>query len=117
MILLSTQEEQRALCVRFGVEFTPPLKQSILGIRLNVRDDIVALNGLRHPPSNDTNGWYIWAGEILEEREDFFVPLHLEHVGRWHKDISRFLALPPGWRFLVAGDYEDVWFDPALIHL
>ena len=24
------------------------------------------------------------------------------------------LGLPPGWRFLVAPDYEDVWFDEKL---
>jgi hypothetical protein len=113
----SIQEEQRALCLRFGVEFMPPIEQSIVGVSLSVRHGIVPLNGLRHPPSNDTNGWYIWAGEILEQREDFFVPLHLEHLGRWRRGILRFLALPPGWRFLVAGDCEDVWFDPALLQV
>ena len=25
------------------------------------------------------------------------------------------LALPPGWRFLLAPDYEDVWYDPSLL--
>jgi hypothetical protein len=27
----------------------------------------------------------------------------------------RFLGLPPGWRFLVAGDYEDVWEEQSLL--
>ena len=30
-------------------------------------------------------------------------------------DVLRFLALPPGGRFLVAGDYEDVWEDTSLL--
>ncbi|WP_438268855.1 immunity protein Imm33 domain-containing protein [Paraburkholderia youngii] len=27
----------------------------------------------------------------------------------------RYLALPPGWRVLLAPDYEDVWFDGELL--
>jgi hypothetical protein len=28
---------------------------------------------------------------------------------------ARKLGLPPGWRFLVAGDHEEVWADPSLL--
>jgi len=89
----------------------------VLGIALNVRIDNVLVNGLRHPPRDNASGWYVWAGETLEERDDFFVPLHLGHVQDWRVDIQKFLALPPGWRFLIAGDYEDVWFDAALLDI
>jgi hypothetical protein len=27
----------------------------------------------------------------------------------------KYLALPPGWRFLIATNHEDVWFDAALL--
>jgi len=29
--------------------------------------------------------------------------------------VIRLLGLAPGWRFLLSGDYLDVWFDPALL--
>jgi hypothetical protein len=31
--------------------------------------------------------------------------------------MAPYLALPPGWRFLIAPDYEDVWFDESLLHI
>lgn len=109
--------EQRALCLRLGADFLPPDEQSTLGISPNVQTGIEPVNGLRHPPVGTTSGWYIWAGEVLEERDDFFVPLHLGHVENWRPGILKFLALPPGWRFLFASDYEDIWFDPALLEV
>lgn len=90
-----------------------------MGVAASVRDapKLWPLNGLRHPPAGDTSGWYIWAGEAMPKEPDSFVPLHVEHVGAWCPDIEKYLALPPGWRFLIAPGYADVWFDPALVDL
>lgn len=86
-----------------------------MGIALNVRDGLLPINRLRHPPKKDTNGWYIWAGEVLSDEGDFFKPLHIEHILDWCPQAEKFLALPPGWRFLITDDYEDVWFDETLL--
>jgi hypothetical protein len=72
-----------------------------VGIALNVRDGLMPVNGLRHPPQADTVGWYIWAGE-LSSYPDFFKPLHVEHLPDWCPAVLRYLGLPPGWRFLIA---------------
>ncbi|MEQ1698563.1 MAG: hypothetical protein ABMA25_00550 [Ilumatobacteraceae bacterium] len=82
---------------------------------LNVRDGLVPLNGLRHPPEGDTTGWYLWAGEELSQEDDFFVPLHVEHLVQWCPDALPSLGLPPGWRFLIAPGYEDGWYDESLL--
>jgi hypothetical protein len=74
------------------------------------------VNGLRHSPEGDTTGWYIWAGEGGPARGgDFFAPLHIEHLAECCPMVVPYLALPPGWRFLVAHDYEDVWYDETLL--
>ena len=86
-----------------------------VGIALNVREGITPINGLRHPPEGDTTGWYIYAGEELSDDPDFFKPLHVEHLDKWCPQIKKYLGLPAGRRFLVAGDYEDVWFDESLL--
>ena len=39
----------------------------------------------------------------------------MEHLADWCPDALRFLGLPPGWRFLVAGAYADAWEDPQLL--
>ena len=98
-----------------GVASSPPLLGEKLGVALNVRDGLWPVNGLRHHPAADTCGWYIWAGEDLRADNDFFKPVHLEHLEEWCPAALPFLGLPPGWRFLIAPGQQDVWFDPALL--
>jgi hypothetical protein len=112
-----TTRAQRELCKRQGVGFVAAPPHLKVGIARNVREGILPINGLRHPPAGDTTGWYIWAGEELSNDPDFFVPLHVEHLADWCPVALRFLGLPPGWRFLVAGEYEDVWEDPTLLNV
>jgi hypothetical protein len=113
---MDRSEDQAAVCSRFGVAPSPPLPESRLGVALNTRDDHVwPLNGLRHPPAGDTNGWYIWRGDELSEADDFFEPLHSLHLPEWCPAVVPYLALPPGWRFLLAPGHEDVWYDAALL--
>ena len=88
-----------------------------VGIAQNVLQGILPIHGLRHPPTGDTSGWYIWAGGEPSDDADFFLPLHAEHLAEWCPEVIRFLSLPAGWRFLVADTYEDVWQDASLLNI
>ena len=107
--------DQHELCLRYGTLMVEARHDMKVGVSRNVRSGVLPLNGLRHPPVGDTTGWYIWAGEEPESDPDFFVPLHVAHLDEWCPSARRFLGLPPGWRFLVAGEYEDVWEDASLL--
>jgi hypothetical protein len=74
------------------------------------------VHGLRHLPEGQTNGWYIWTGD-LSTAADFFKPLHQSHLVQRVPGLERFLALPPGMRFLIAPGHEDVWEDPSLLEV
>ena len=106
---------QKALCDQHKADFCPSPDTLKVGIAENIRTGLLPINGLRHPQSDDTTGWYIWAGEQLQDDPDFFRPLHVSHLGEWCPEVRKFLGLPPGWRFLVAGEYENVWFDESLL--
>lgn len=108
-------QEQQEVCRKYGVQWVGAPDHLKVGISRNVRAGSMPLNGLRHPPQGDTSGWYIWAGEELSTAPDLFEPLHVLHLAEWCPAVPRFLGLPPGWRFLTAGDYEDVWEDPKLL--
>lgn len=98
-----------------AVEAASDLK---VGISENVKDRTsLPINGLRHPPEVDTTGWYIWAGEALSDDPDFFNALHVTHLDAWCPEVIPYLALPPGWRFLIASGYEDVWYDETLFDI
>jgi len=86
-----------------------------LGIARNVEQGMRPLNGLRIRPTQDTCGWYIWAGTEWSDAADFFLPLHGYHLEQSAPLIIPYLGLPPGWRFLVTEDYEDVWTDPKIL--
>jgi len=107
--------EQFAVCRKYGAAPYPPLLQEKFGVSASVLDGEYPLNGLRHAEEAGTSGWFIWSGEVLAQDDRFFLPLHGNHLTGTRPEVNRFLALPPGWRFLISADYEDVWFDQSLI--
>jgi hypothetical protein len=108
-------DAQIALCAKYGVPFVHSPAHWKVGVARNVRDGTCPLNGLRHPPEGDTTGWFIWAGDDLPGDPGFFVPLHVAHLDEWCPSVIPYLGLPPGWRFLIAPGYEDVWEDRSLL--
>jgi hypothetical protein len=114
MDLSDLEARQREVCERYGSAFVASPADLKVGISENAKQRLVPLNGLRHRPAGDTTGWYIWGGGELSQAHDFFVPLHVGHLQAWCADALPFLGLAPGWRFLKAGDYVDVWFDKDL---
>ena len=105
---------QRLLCEEKGYRYVPSSLDSKLCFAKKTLGKL-PLNGLRHPPKGDTNGWYIWCGEELSQEPNFFVPLHTGHLIDLCPEVMLFLGLPPGSRFLVAGDHVDVWYDESLL--
>ena len=110
---IAVTPDQAAVCARFGTQPYPAAPDSKVGFG-GVGDGPV--HGLRHPPTPDTTGWYIWHGE-LTGAPDFFQPLHVAHLDELVPHVARYLALPPGWRFLIAQNYEDVWYDADLLNV
>jgi hypothetical protein len=111
---INFENEQRQTCKVYGAEFFPSQADAKVSIALTtlIRTPI---NDLRHPPKCDTTGWYIWGGKDLSSDSNFFQPLHFAHLQERCPEVLKYMGLPPGWRFLVAQDYVDVWFDPKLL--
>lgn len=108
-------DSQHQLCRKYGVAHFPAPSDLKVGVARNVRTGLLPLNGLRLRPEEGTTGWFIWAGEELSQDPDFFVPLHVAHLAEWCPAALPYLGLPPGWRFLTAPDFEDVWEDAGLL--
>lgn len=106
----TVEDRRRAICQRFSAEFCPKV-----GLSRDAGSRAQPLNGLRHPPEGDASGWYIWRGTDLSDVDDYFQPMHVEHMAEEYPEAVEFLALPPGWRFLVAPGQLDVWFDESLL--
>lgn len=99
-----------------SVDLEPPSPDVKLGISREAMRGDLPVHGLRHPAERGTCGWYIWSGEYSSE-PDFFVPLHVSHLGEYRTDVLPFLDLPPGWRFYISPELRDVWHDPSLLNV
>jgi hypothetical protein len=108
-------DQQRALCREYFAEFTAAPGEVKSGFALSTKG-LLPINGLRHPMTANTTGWYIWCGEQFSDESDFFAPLCTSHIYENQPEIAKFLGLPPGYRFLLAGEYSDIWFDESLLN-
>lgn len=108
---------QLEVCRRFGVQPMAPEPDELVGIARNIHSGLRPLQGMRYLPEEACCGWLLWAGDEPGEEEGFFQPMHVSHLAEWAPDLVPYLALLPGWRFLIAPGYVDVWFDDALLDL
>jgi hypothetical protein len=111
-------KEQKKKASAQGVDYCPAKAGRKIGISKTFNPSVMPINGLRHPQTRTTTGWYIWTGEYLSDAPDFFKPLHVEHLVRIYPSIIKYLGLPPGYRFLVDNKgYEDIWYDEKLLEV
>ena len=106
---------QQPVCEWVGALPQPPRPLSKLGLALSTLGQ-KPIHGLRLQPTETTNGWYVWCGGEMSDNQDFFSPLHVEHIKEHLPAAVEYLNLPPGYRFLIDGEnFEDVWFDASLL--
>lgn len=104
-------------CARFCVTPAPTSPTETVGIAIDFSTILMPLNGLRHPREGNASGWFLWAGEEFPDADDAFQPHHAQHLLDSFPEIAPYLSLPPGWRFLLAPGYEDIWFDENLLNI
>ncbi|MBB5269187.1 hypothetical protein [Algibacter amylolyticus] len=105
-------ESQKSICTKYNSVFNPTNEQLFIGIATDLK--LEPINGLRHPEHGTMNGWYIWSGE-WSDSDDFFKPIHAEHLIEKKPEILKYLSLDIGFRFQIdSKGYEDVWFDEKL---
>lgn len=110
-------DEQREICRRYGADFLGTGFSLTLGLARDLEAGQFPLHGLRHPPQNGTCGWFIWTGDLETNNPAFFAPVHVSHLQDELPLVLPYLGLAPGWRFLLAPRYEDVWFDRSLLSI
>jgi hypothetical protein len=110
------EKAQRVFCDERGASYVASLWEAMSGFAISTAGKI-PLNGLRHPAGGGTTGWYIWCGEQASDAPDFYVPLHTLCLYELYPEIAKLFGLQPGYRFLLAPDYLDIWFDASLLQV
>jgi hypothetical protein len=111
--------QQKSICTKHGAPYTAIPLDNLIGVAIDTfKPGNWPINGLRHPlEAGQSVGWYIWAGENFSESADFFKPMHILHLVEFCPLLLPYLGLSPGWRFLLADGYEDVWYDGSLLNI
>jgi hypothetical protein len=109
------EDAQRAFCLEQSAPYVATPGDTKTGFALSTKGQI-PIHGLRHPLKGETSGWYIWCGQEFSDAADFFDPLHTRHLYEDYPELVKLLGLAPGYRFLLAGDHLDVWYDASLLN-
>jgi len=105
-------DRQKDVCAANNSPWKPINKKLRVGVSDNLDKD--PINGIRHPDEKGTTGWFIWAGEYLEN-SGFFKPMCAEHLLQMRPEIVKYLGLDIGFRFMIdKNGYEDIWYDEKL---
>jgi hypothetical protein len=72
-----------------------------------------AAQGVRYSAPEHMSGWYITTARYNGDHRTLRVE-HVAHLAERRPDIAPLLALPPGYRFDVAGPELSVWHDPTV---
>jgi hypothetical protein len=98
---------QRQVCARLGFSEVAPDAMVALATSTLGR---MPIHGARIPlPEHGTVSWFFHCGEY-SSADDFYQPVHVEHLAELLPWVIAYLRLPPMTRFIIddAG-YEDVW--------
>ena len=114
---MPSSPDQKEICEKYGAEYLACDDGFMIGISRNFDPNNFPINGLRHPLTETTTGWYIWSGEQFSDEPDFFIPIHAAHLNEKSVEMIKYLGLAPGWRFLFAPTQEEVWFDAQLLRV
>ena len=108
MYPVPTNTEQEMLCAKYGAEYCECAPNERAGVALATLDKS-PVYGVRTKNADGSMSWYIWAGPH-STAPDFFQPLCAGHLGEILPMVMRYLALPPGFKFIIdRSGYEDVW--------
>lgn len=113
-MVAGARREQTALCERLGTRPHFVEGGDRLGASRSFFDPGFPVEGVRCPPSGDTCGWFLWVGDYSTD-SNFFVSVNVLQVIQARPEIGPYLSLPPGWGFITAPGYEDVWQDAKLL--
>lgn len=113
------EQEQKDVCKRLNLTWTPVAKELMIAINNTLFTNSQPINGLRHPKQKIIDGWYIWSGgEIPQKEVEYFNPIHPEHLLEKCPLVLKYLGLPYGYRFQIDNkSYEDIWFDQSILDI
>lgn len=97
-LALQTWRDQAAICEAAGAQFLPPRSKSLAAVSSGFMRRENPVQGLRYRTREDRSGWFFSTPSYEASPADVSA-VHIFHVVNERPEISKFLALPPGYWF------------------
>lgn len=101
---------QRDCCTHYQADFMPPGRDKLVVISEGVYEEGTQIEGVRYPSPDHMSGWWLttekYTGDIGTLKT-----VHFQHIIDKRPEVAIYMALPFGYRFILGGTSEHVWFD------
>ena len=105
--LLRIQEQ---CCQHYEASPVGVSEDQLVVISSGVYEGNVEIEGVRYPSPKHMSGWWLTT-HLYDGNLDSLKTVHFKHIASKRPDITMYMALPFGYRFLLGGESEHVWFD------
>ncbi len=107
---MNIEKSQKECCEHYSAEFSPIVPTQLVTISKGIYEGVVPVEGVRYPSPSHMSGWWLTTDEY-DGNLDSLVTVHFQHIIEKRPELALYMALPFGFRFILGGDSESVWFE------
>ena len=107
---MNLSENQKACCEHYKTDFIPPTQEQLVTISEGVLEGAHEIEGVRYPSPDHMSGWWLTT-DLYNGDVGSLKTVHFSHIEEALPQVSQYMALPFGYRFVLGGESEHVWFD------
>lgn len=108
------EKMQIKCCDFYNTEFTPATMTQLVVISDGVYEGINPIEGVRYPSPEHMSGWWLTTDKY-DGNSNSLKTVHFSHILEHRPNVAIYMALPFGYRFILGGDEEYVWFDSNVV--
>lgn len=108
--LKKIQQEQMRCCEHYKANFLGATDNQLVVVSSGVLSPSKEVEGVRYPSPSHMSGWWLTTDEY-DGDVNSLQTLHFQHIREKRPDLAIYMGLPFGYRFLLGGVDEHVWYD------
>jgi hypothetical protein len=110
---LNIQGSQQECCEHYGARYQPVKYEQLVTISQGVYEGNKPVEGVRYPSPSHMSGWWLTTDEY-DGNINSLVTVHFQHIVDKRPELALYMALPFGYRFILGGEDEHVWFEQQI---
>ncbi|WP_407477514.1 immunity protein Imm33 domain-containing protein [Acinetobacter baumannii] len=101
---------QKECCDHYEEKFFPVELDQLVVVSNGVLEGEIPIEGVRYRSPKHMSGWWLTSDKYDGDIETL-KNIHFTHILEKRPDLAIYMALPYGYRFILGGEEEHIWFD------